>query len=265
MLPLIDTHCHLDFDRFADDRDEVVARAQAAGVSHIIVPGIDLQNCQQALQWVDQYEGVYTAVGVHPNSTAVWQDDWAGRLRELAQHKKVVAIGEIGLDYYWDKSPKQQQLHALRCQLDVAADLNLPVIIHNREASADVVTLLAESALNGRDHPGVMHSFSADKEIAQRVLDLGLYLGFTGPVTYKKAHELREIAAWAPLDRILVETDAPFLSPQIGKKRPSRNEPAFVTHVAERIAAVRRLDTAVFAQHTTENARRLFSRIKQDE
>ena len=255
-MTLIDTHCHLDFERFDEDRDEVVVRATAVGVQRIIVPALDLQNCETVLALTERYEGVYAAVGVHPNSSADWQDGWIGALREMAQAEKVVAIGEIGLDYYWDDVPKPVQHRALGQQLELAAALGLPVIIHNREASGDVLALLRESPLAYRENAGVLHSFSADWETAVAALDMGFYLGFTGPVTFKKAAELRQIAVKAPLDRILVETDAPFLTPQ--PYRGKRNEPAYVRFVAERIAAERGLDTAVFAQHTTENAQRLF-------
>ena len=256
---LIDTHCHLDFDRFDKDRDEVVQRAADAGVTQIVVPALDLDNCRTVLALTEKYEGVFAAVGIHPNSSADWQDSWVGALRDLAQHPKVVAIGEIGLDYYWDKSPKAVQHRALGRQLELAAELDLPVIIHNRESSADVIQLLSESPLVGRENPGVLHSFSGDWETAVSALDLGYYLGFTGPVTFKKADDLREIAQKVPDDRILVETDAPFLTPH--PYRGKRNEPAYVAYVAEQLAKERGVETAVFAQQTTENARRLFSVI----
>lgn len=234
-------------------------RARAAGVSRIITPALDLQNCRAVLRLADQYAGVYAAVGIHPNSTAAWQDSWIGILRDLAVHEKVVAIGEIGLDYYWDKSPKSVQQRAFGMQLELAAALQLPVIIHNREASADVVQLLAASPVSGRENPGVLHSFSADRETAVAALNMGFYLGFTGPVTFKKAAALREIVAQVPLDHILVETDAPFLTPH--PYRGKRNEPAYVAFVAERMAQIHAMETAVFAQQTTQNALRLFSRI----
>jgi len=256
---LLDTHCHLDFERFDDDRDAVVARAAAAGVTRIIIPALDLQNCRTVLQLADQYEGVYTAVGIHPNSSAAWQDDWVGILRDLARHEKVVAVGEIGLDYHWDDSPKEVQHRALALQLELAAELELPVIIHNRESSADVIRLLRESPLAGRENAGVLHSFSADWGTAVAALDMGFYLGFTGPITFKKADDLREIAAKAPLDRILVETDAPFLTPH--PYRGKRNEPAYVAYVAEKLAEVRGMETAVLAHYATQNALRLFSKI----
>jgi TatD DNase family protein len=256
MMTLVDTHCHLDLDRFDEDRDAIVQRAAEYGVTRIIVPAIDLASCDAVLRLTEQHEGVYAAVGVHPNSTAVLLDNWLELIRRYAQHPKVVAIGEIGLDYYWDDSPRSVQHDALRQQLALAADLDLPVIIHNREASADVIRLLATSPLVGRARPGVLHSFSGDWQTAQAALDLGFYLGFTGPVTYKKADELRDIAVRTPLDRILVETDAPYLTPH--PYRGKRNEPGYVRFVAEKIAEIRGMETAVFAAHTTANAERLF-------
>lgn len=253
---LVDTHCHLDFDRFDDDRGAVVDRAVAAGVERIVVPALDLDNCSAVLALTEQFEQVFAAVGVHPNSSAEWQDEWVGQIRAFARHDKVVAIGEIGLDYYWDRSPKAVQHRALAMQLELAAELELPVIIHNRESDRDVLRLLDASSLNGRSEPGVLHSFSTGWETAGQALELGYYLGFTGPVTYKKADELRSVAARVPLDRVLVETDAPFLAPQ--QHRGKRNEPAYVTYVAERIAEVRGMETAEIARHTTENARQLF-------
>ncbi|MCA9957088.1 MAG: TatD family hydrolase, partial [Anaerolineales bacterium] len=199
---LIDTHCHLDFERFDEDRDAIVQRAAEAGVTQIIVPALDLDNCRTVLALTEKYEGVFAAVGIHPNSSAEWQDSWIGVLRDLAQHPKVVAIGEIGLDYYWDDAPHDVQHEALAQQLELAAELNLPVIIHNRDSSADVIRLLAASPLAGRENPGVLHSFSGDWAMAQAALEMGFYLGFTGPVTFKKADDLRDIVRRTPLDRL---------------------------------------------------------------
>jgi TatD DNase family protein len=255
-MTLVDTHCHLDFNKFDEDRDAIVARAAEHGVTRVVVPAIDLQNCEAVLQLAEKYEGVFAAVGIHPNSTAVLPNHWFETIRKHAQHPKVVAIGEIGLDYYWDDSPPDVQHEALRQQLALAAELDLPVIIHNRESSEDVIRLLAESPLAGRERPGVLHSFSADWATAQAALDMGFYLGFTGPVTFKKAGELRQIAAKVPLDRILVETDAPFLTPH--PYRGKRNEPGYVRFVAQKIAEIRGMETAVFAAQTTANAERLF-------
>lgn len=257
---LIDTHCHLDFDSFAADREAVLARATAVHVTHILIPGLDLANSTAILSLTAQFPMLYGAVGVHPNSTAVWQDTWLAELHTLAQEAKVVAIGEIGLDYYWQDSPHATQQHAFAAQLRLAAELALPVIIHNREASADVIALLRQSPLAGREGAGVLHSFSGDWPTAVAALDMGFYLGFTGPITYKKAEALRQIAARVPLERILIETDAPFLTPQ--PRRGQRNEPAYVTYVAEKLAEIRGLETAVVAHHTTQNALRLFSKMK---
>lgn len=256
---LIDTHCHLDFEWFDEDREAMIARAVVAGVTRMIVPAIDLAGCTAVLQLAEQYEEIYAAVGVHPNSTADWRDDWIEQLRDWAQHEKVVAIGEIGLDYYRDRSPKTIQHQALRWQLELAAELDLPVILHNRESNEDIIRLLRESGLGERAKPGVLHSFAADWPTAQAALEMGFYLGFTGPVTYKKADDLRRIVAQVPLDRILVETDAPFLTPQ--QYRGKRNEPAYVRFVAERMATIHGLETAVFARITTQNAEQLFTKL----
>lgn len=255
-MHLVDTHCHLDFNRFDDDRDAVVARAAEAGVKRIIVPAIDFDNCAAVLALTEQYTGVFAAVGVHPNSSAEWQQADIDRIRKLAQHPKVVAIGEIGVDYYWDKSPQATQHAAFSAQMALAAELDLPVIIHNREASEDTVALMAASPLAGRERAGVMHSFSAETGIARRALDLGFYIGFTGPLTFKKADELRRIARLVPLDRVLIETDAPFLAPQ--PYRGKRNEPAYVVAVADRLAALHNLSLERIAELTTANAERLF-------
>lgn len=253
---LIDTHCHLDFERFDADREAVVARAVAAGVTRLVVPAVDLDNGRSVLALTEKYDSVFAAVGVHPNSSAKWEEGWLDTIRTWAKHPKVVAIGEIGLDYYWDKSPKAVQYRAFADQLALAAELGLPVIVHNRESSEDVVRLLQESPLAGQERPGVLHSFAADWTTAKAVLDLGFYIGFTGPLTYKQADDLRRIAAQIPLDRLLVETDAPFLAPQ--KHRGQRNEPAYVAEVADRLAALHNVATAVIHQHTTANALRLF-------
>lgn len=253
---LIDTHCHLDFERFNEDRRAVVDRAMQAGVQRIIIPGLDLRNCTAVLKLTEQYENAYAAVGVHPNSTAQWQDDWIDELRQLAGHKKVVAIGEIGLDNYWDKSPQTTQRWALRPQLKLAAELNLPVIIHNRDANEEIIRVLAESPLAGHEGAGVLHSFSGDWGTAQAALQMGFYIGFTGPLTFKKSVELRRIASKVPDNRILIETDAPFLTPE--PYRGQRNEPAYVAQVAAQLAEIKGVATAVIAKQTTENAMRLF-------
>ena len=256
---LVDTHCHLDFDRYDEDRDETVQRALDSGVTHIIIPAVDLDKIPAMLDLADRYEGiVYTAVGIHPNSTAELPEDWLYQLEEFAEHPSVVAIGEIGLDYYWDKVPHPTQQKAFADQLELALDLALPVIIHNRDAGKDVLDILERSSLAEIEKPGVLHSFLDSEEIAWRAIEMGYFLGFTGPVTYKKNDWLREIVKNIPLDRILVETDAPFLSPQA--KRGKRNEPAFVNYIADYIAELRGVSPEIFRGITTENSACLFGR-----
>ncbi len=257
---LVDTHCHLNFERYDDDRNEVIQRAADAGVTRVINPGIDLDTSQQALALAKQYDGVYAAVGFHPNDTAAFTPAMLASIREMASEAKVVSIGEIGLDYHWDKSPKAKQAEAFEAQLELAAELELPVIIHNREASEDVIPILENWAktlpdsLKGR--AGVLHSFSAPQAVADRVLAAGFYLGFTGPLTFKKSEDLRHIAAGLPLDRILVETDGPFLTPH--PHRGKRNEPAYIPLIVDRLAALHQISTNNMAEHTTANAERLF-------
>ncbi|HYO89953.1 MAG TPA: TatD family hydrolase [Candidatus Limnocylindrales bacterium] len=260
-IDLIDSHCHLNFDAFDDDRELVVSRARDAGVHRLILPAVDLLSSREGAALAHQYTGVYAAAGIHPNSSAEAIDSHWAELDELVSSGSFVAVGEIGLDYHWDTSPREAQFRALHAQLELAARHNLPVIIHNREASDDVIAVLETWAavLTGdlATRPGVLHSFSASPEIAARALAAGFYLGFTGPVTYKTADELRRIAMDAPLDRILIETDSPFLTPT--PYRGKRNEPAYVRLVAERIAALRGLTLAELAATTTANTERLFS------
>ncbi len=258
---LIDTHCHLDFNAYDEDRGDVITRAAAAGVTRVVNPATDAASGAAALQLADRYAGVYVAVGIHPNDTATYQTTDLDAIRVQAKHPKSVAIGEIGLDYYRDWSPKDRQHAAFEDQLALAARLGLPVIIHNREASADVLAVLAAWVPTLPDdlkkRPGVLHSFSAPREAAEQALDLGFYLGFTGPITYKNADDLRSIAASVPLDRLLVETDGPFLTPH--PYRGKRNEPAYVTYVAARLAALHNVSEETIHVATTANAERLFN------
>jgi TatD DNase family protein len=257
---LIDTHCHLDFDAYDLDREDVIARAAAQGVTRIVNPATDAASGAAALALADVYPGIFVAVGIHPNSTAEFTSAALDGIAQQAQHTRVVAIGEIGLDYYRDWSPKAQQRIAFEQQLELAARLELPVIIHNREASDDVLAVLTAwvPTLSNRlrERPGVLHSFSAPRAVADQALALGFYLGFTGPITYKNADDLRSVAAAVPLDRLLVETDGPFLTPH--PHRGTRNEPAYVAHVAERLAALHNISNEALASATTQNAERLF-------
>ncbi|MBK9122306.1 MAG: TatD family hydrolase [Chloroflexi bacterium] len=258
---MIDTHIHLNFDAYDEDRDAVVARAAAVGVTRCINPGVNVDTSRTAVSLAARYPGaVYAAVGYHPNDTAGFETSRLDPIRELASSSGVVSIGEIGLDYYWNKSPKDDQIAAFEAQLELAAELGLPVIIHNRESSEDVVRILEAWAgsLGGvlRDAPGVLHSVSAPPELVERALAAGFYIGFTGPITYKNADQTRRIAADAPLDRILVETDGPFLTPV--PHRGERNEPAYIPLIIERLASVKQMTPAQIAEATTANAERLF-------
>lgn len=269
-MMLIDTHCHLDFHQFDQDRDAVVARAADAGVAIVINPGTDLASSQRAIALARRYPGVYAQVGIHPNESAAWSDGTLAQLAELAAHPRVVAIGEIGLDYYWQRTEHSLQQQVFRQQLDLAAELGLPVVVHVRDASPDdrramhdALEILTEwqRSLTARApdlaaRPGVLHSFSGDLDDARRAADCQFCVGITGPVTFKKAEILRQVAAGLAVDRLLIETDAPFLTPH--PHRGERNEPAYVGLVAEKIAAVREMNFDRFAQITTESAERLF-------
>lgn len=259
--PLVDTHCHLNFHRYDKDRAAVLQRAHEAGVERLIIPAIDLPSCAEALQLAEAQPGIYAAVGIHPNSSRSFDASSIDKLRKLAAHPRVVAIGEIGLDYHWYLRPKAVQLRALEEQLRLAAELALPVIIHNREASRDVIETLADwaatvgSSLQGR--LGVLHSFSASADIAKRAIELGFYLGFTGPLTFKKACQLRQIARETPTEKLLVETDAPFLAPV--PYRGKRNEPAWVCHINAALAKLHGMTPDQMARQTTRNAETLFA------
>jgi len=259
-MQLIDTHCHINFNAYDEDRDELIARAKDAGVNRIINPGIDVESSRAGIHLTERYEGMFAAVGIHPNSTADFHSDIIKTLRDLSHHENIIAIGEIGLDYHWDKSPKAKQKEAFEAQLALATERQLPVIIHNREASDDVMDILEQWVKSLpetlKDRPGVLHSFSAPASIAERALNAGFYLGFTGPITFKKAEDLRRIAATVPLNRILVETDGPFLTPT--PYRGKRNEPAYIPYIVERLASLKTINVEGMAKATTENAEKLF-------
>ena len=251
---LIDTHTHVQMHQFGSDRDQVIAAAFADGIDRLIVPGMDLETSRQAVALAATYPGrIFAGVGTHPHDASTLTPDALAAQRELARSPGVVAIGEIGLDYYRDLSPRDVQRDALIRQFALARELDLPVILHNRESHADMVAHLREYGAGLR---GVFHCFIGDKAMARDALDLGFYLSFAGPVTYPRNTELAEVAAWAPLDRILVETDCPYLAPQ--PVRGKRNEPRHVALVARRIAELRDLPLEALAAATSRNADALF-------
>jgi len=254
---LIDSHCHLDMDDYANDFDAVLARAEDAGVEKIITIGIDLASSRRALALARKYPMLKATVGVHPHDSGkAGETDWDGLLRLVAENNDaIVGWGEIGLDYAKNHSPQAIQRRQFAHQLELAAQARLPVIIHDREAHDDILTALTASTAHG--HGGVLHCFSGDWSLAKKILDLGLYISLSGVVTFKNAVALQEVAKKVPLDRLLVETDGPFLAPH--PYRGKRNEPAWVVKTAEHIAQLRGIPLAELAATTCDNTRRLFS------
>ena len=251
---LIDTHAHLHLEQFAADRGAVFERATAAGVGRIIEIGFDLVSSRAAVALAAAHAQVYAVVGIQPHYAQEADDAWLAEIRQLAAAPKVVAIGEIGLDYYWDKAPHADQERLFRTQLALARELALPVVIHSREAQADTLRILDAAA---RGQPGVMHSFSGDLAYAQACMEIGFMLSFSGPVTFSKATALHEVVRQVPLDRILTETDSPFLAPH--PHRGKRSEPRYVKLVVEQIAALRDTPLDTLAAAVWANAERVFA------
>lgn len=256
-MPYFDTHCHLDDPQFDADRDGLIERARAAGVEYIVAVGTTAASSRTCVELARRYQPtVVAAVGIQPNHCAeVEAGDW-DRIVELAAQAEVVAVGETGLDRYWDFTPFAVQQDYFERHLRLSRELGRPFIVHLRDCEAEVLEMLRAASAHG-PLQGVMHSFTGTREGAQECLALGLYISFAGMVTYKKSEELRAIAAAIPDDRILIETDAPYLSPH--PKRGQRpNEPALLVHTAEQLASVRGLSSQEFGELTTANARRLF-------
>jgi TatD DNase family protein len=254
-MPLIDSHAHLDSRQFDGDRDAVIARARQAGLVAIVNAGASLESSRAAIVLADRHDFIYATVGIHPHDAKSVSRPVLKELRALASHPKVVAIGEIGLDYYRDLSPRPVQRRAFADQLALATELDLPVVIHSRHAHDDALDMLRDwaSATKGI---GVLHSYAAGPERLDEVLEMGFYIGISGPVTFKKAERLREVAAKAPLNRLLIETDCPYLTPE--PYRGKRNEPAHVRYVAQAITQARNVTQRKIGLATTDNARRLF-------
>ena len=253
---LVDSHAHLDFSQFDADRQEVLARAQEAGVETIVNAGAGLEASRAGVALTETYTQVYAAVGVHPHEAKTLNEDVLAELRALAQHPKVVAIGEIGLDYYRDRSPRPVQRQAFQQQLALAKELGKPIIVHDREAHDDVMSMLRQWVRESYQPVGVMHCFSGDLAMAQEVIEMGFYVSIPGPVTFTNAHRLPELVRALPLERLLIETDCPYLTPH--PYRGKRNEPAYVRLVAEAIAQIRGIPLEQVARITTANARALF-------
>jgi TatD DNase family protein len=268
---LTDTHCHLDFNKFDEDRDSVIQRALESGIERILIPALDLESSQSAVKLAQLQPNIYAAIGFHPTDLEKFSEKAFDEVKELVNLPKVVAIGEIGIDYYWVKEEEKRafQREALKRQLAFAQTVIKPVVIHMREendawfgqASVDLLEILSEWHSNLQNHPlaekpGVLHSFNGNFDTAQKAMALNFYIGVTGPVTYKNAEEKRQIIRKLPLDRLLIETDAPFLTPV--PHRGKRNEPAFVAYIADIIAEIHITTREQVAQITSRNAARLF-------
>ena len=258
MLPqLIDTHAHLDEEAFRGDLDDVIRRARDAGVCHIITIGITAATSENAVRISEQHSGVSAVVGIQPNYTTQAKPGEWETVCDLATHQQVVAIGETGLDRYWDYAPADVQADYFDRHLQLAQELNKPVVIHCRDAEAEVVSQLRCAAGTAHLH-GVMHSFAGDAATADACLELGLHISFSGMVTYRRNDKLREVASMVPAERLLIETDAPYLTPVPLRGKKKRNEPCFVVHTAQCMAAARRISIDELARQTTAGARRLF-------
>ena len=254
---LVDSHCHLNFDSFADDLDGVVARAEQAGVGMMVSIGTRLDEVKDVSAIANAYNQVVYSIGVHPNEVADYADLDAQRLVDMASAPKVVGLGESGLDFYRDDKRAILQEKLFRLHIDAARQTGLPVIIHSRAADQDMARILSEEMELGT-FTAVMHCFTASRELAQTALDLGLYISISGIITFKNAQDLREIVCDIPLDRLLVETDAPYLAPV--PHRGARNEPAFVAETAKAVAQLKNISAQEIAQATSDNFFRLFSR-----
>ena len=255
---LIDSHCHLDFPNLVPEREGLLERAQAAGVGLMVTISTRVRRFDEVLGITDAHDNVFCSVGTHPHNAAEEPDVTAEDLIRLAQHNKVVAIGEAGLDYHYDNSPRDLQEKGFRTHIAAARETELPLEIHAREADDDIARILEEETAKGA-FPFVLHCFTGGPDLAKRGFALGGYLSFSGVLTFKSAENLRAIAREAPLDRILVETDAPYLAPE--PLRGRTNEPSYVVHTASQLAATRGLTPDEIATATTENFFRLFSKV----
>ncbi|NLN14518.1 MAG: TatD family hydrolase [Tissierellia bacterium] len=250
----IDSHAHLDDSRFDGDRDILIKSLKDNDIELVINIGADLQSSIDSLKLADKYDNIYATIGVHPHSAKEVTEETLEEFRKLAKHPKVVAIGEIGLDFYYDNSPRDIQRKWFREQLKLAKELNLPVVIHSREATKETYDIIKEE--QDGTLRGVLHCFSASKEVAMEYIKLGFYISLAGPVTFKNARVAKEVAKAVPLDKLLIETDCPYLAPEPNRGR--RNEPKYVRYVAEKIAELRGIPVEEVAEQTRKNTKELF-------
>ena len=255
---VVDSHCHLDFPDFEDELDDVIRRAGNAGVGLMVTISTRVRQFDRILGLAERYDNVFCSVGTHPHNAADETDVTVEELVQLAQHPKVVGIGESGLDYYYDNSPRDVQAAGFRVHIAAARETGLPLIIHSRDAEDDTASILREEMGQGA-FTAVLHCFSSHADLARAGLDMGLYVSFSGIVTFNRAEELRDVARFVPHDRLLVETDAPYLAPM--PNRGKRNEPAYVVHTLDRLASVLDVPREQLARQTSDNFFRLFSRV----
>lgn len=259
-VQIVDTHCHLTLKEFNEDRREVIQRALDNGVQKIVVPGVDLDTSRKAVECAQEFPSIFAAIGVHPHYADGWDPPTAKELARLAESDKVVAVGEVGLDFYRNYSPREQQFRAFRAQLDLAAELELPVIVHTRESIHEILDILIPWAgklgTTLTNRAGVLHAFSGTTIDANKAIDAGFFLGIAGPISYRNAVGLQRVASELPIGRLLVETDAPYLAPQ--PVRGKRNEPAYVSFVVEYLSRIIREDIELTSRQTSENAALLF-------
>ncbi len=250
----VDSHAHLFYPNFNGEVEQIIQRAKTAGVDYILVPATDLASSAQAIDLAEQFDMVYAAVGVHPHDTNEWEDSLIPKLEKLAQHPKVVAIGEIGLDYYYDFSPKEKQIHAFKKQIDLALKVNKPIIVHNRQSNDDIMEIIREYKDSGlRAH---FHCFAGNAEEAKELIAMRHFISFTGNITFKKADDIRKIVSQLSVEDMLLETDSPFLTPV--PYRGKRNEPSYITFIAEKLAELKHLRIEDVARTTSYNAYRLY-------
>lgn len=255
---LVDTHCHLDFPDFQDDLDDVVSRAGEAGVGLMMSIGTHITKAPQVLAIAERYDNVYCTVGIHPHNAGDEPEVTTDQLIELAKPPKVVGFGETGLDYFYDHSPRDIQQSQFRTHLQASREAGLPVVVHTRDAEDDTMAILEDEMGKGA-FTGLVHCFSGSQGLADKAVELGLYVSFSGILTFKSAAPLRDVAATVPLDSLLVETDAPYLAPV--PKRGKRNEPAYTAHTAAVLAEVKGISTEGLATATTDNFHRLFTQV----
>ena len=255
---LVDSHCHLDFPDFAEDLDGIVSRARAAGIGRMVTISTRVRKLNQLLAIAERYDDVYCSVGTHPHNADEEDGIAPDELVALTEHPKVVALGEAGLDYFYDNGSPEAQARGFRAHISAARTTGLPLVIHTREADADCQRILEEEIAKG-PFRAVLHCYTGGRELAMKAIELGLSISFTGIITFKKSESLRELAAELPADRIMVETDAPYLAP--GKFRGKRNEPSYVVEVARVLAETRGVSREEISRQTTENFFRLFSKV----